>query len=266
MQSKQISIRLNFAKDLTKDAGHKALSYFKSINDLIIHQKNIQDFVSNADLEVEKYIRSCISKKFPNDAIVGEEHDNLDGSSGYTWVIDPIDGTTNFLTEIPSWCVVLACVHEDETKLGVIYEPCHDELFWGSLNNGAFLNDTPINVSKSDSLSIGSTGVGMNSRTASDMTVSFIKELIERGGIFYRNASGALMLSYVASGRLIGYAEPHMNAWDCLAGQLLIKEAGGVIEKQSAEDMLLNGGRVIASGPGIFDELLKIANETYIPS
>ncbi|MDC1269018.1 inositol monophosphatase, partial [Amylibacter sp.] len=164
------------------------------------------------------------------------------------------------------WCVVLACVHEDETKLGVIYEPCHDELFWGSLNNGAFLNDTPINVSKSDSLSIGSTGVGMNSRTASDMTVSFIKELIERGGIFYRNASGALMLSYVASGRLIGYAEPHMNAWDCLAGQLLIKEAGGVIETQSAEDMLLNGGRVIASGPGIFDELLKIANETYIPS
>jgi myo-inositol-1(or 4)-monophosphatase len=96
------------------------------------------------------------------------------------------------------------------------------------------------------------------------MTVCFIEKLIKRGGIFYRNASGALMLCYVASGRLIGYAEPHMNAWDCLAGQLLIKEAGGTIEVQSAKKMLSHGGRVIASGPYIFDEILEIANEAYI--
>jgi myo-inositol-1(or 4)-monophosphatase len=105
----------------------------------------------------------------------------------------------------------------------------------------------------------------MNGRTSTDLTVSYIKKLVDRGGIFYRNASGALMLSYVAAGRLIGYAEPHMNAWDCLAGQLLIAEAGGCVEHQSANDMLINGGRVVAAGPGVFDEMVQIANETYLP-
>ncbi|MGI9349711.1 MAG: inositol monophosphatase family protein [Amylibacter sp.] len=264
MPNDDIQLRLNFAKQVAEEAGQKALSFFQRINDLEIQQKSIQDYVSNADLEVEIFIRKYISVSFPNDSIVGEEHENTHGTSGYTWVIDPIDGTTNFLSEIPSWCVVLACVHEDETKLGVVYEPCHNELFWGAKDIGAFLNDELVNVSKSKSLDNGSTGVGMNSRTASHMTVCFIEKLIKRGGIFYRNASGALMLCYVASGRLIGYAEPHMNAWDCLAGQLLIKEAGGTIEVQSAKKMLSQGGRVIASGPYIFDEILEIANEAYI--
>jgi len=263
MVDKEIQMRLNFAKKLTKKAGEKAIVYFESIGDLIVQQKGAQDLVSNADLEVEVFIRECIAEIYPNDGIVGEEHANVEGKSGYTWVIDPIDGTANFLTAIPSWCVVLACVHNDETKLGVVYEPSHNEMFWGAMGTGAFLNDKPIKVSASTSLDVGSTGIGMNGRTATNLTVSYIEKLVDRGGIFYRNASGALMLSYVAAGRLIGYAEPHMNAWDCLAAQLLIAEAGGCVENQSANDMLINGGRVVASGPGVFDEMVKIANEAY---
>ncbi|MDE0765505.1 MAG: inositol monophosphatase [Amylibacter sp.] len=263
MVDKEIQMRLNFAKKLTKKAGEKAIVYFESIGDLIVQQKGAQDLVSNADLEVEVFIRECIAESYPNDGIVGEEHANVEGKSGYTWVIDPIDGTANFLTAIPSWCVVLACVHNDETKLGVVYEPSHNEMFWGAMGTGAFLNDKPIKVSASTSLDVGSTGIGMNGRTATNLTVSYIEKLVDRGGIFYRNASGALMLSYVAAGRLIGYAEPHMNAWDCLAAQLLIAEAGGCVENQSANDMLINGGRVVASGPGVFDEMVKIANEAY---
>ena len=263
MIDKEIQMRLNFAKKLTKKAGEKAIVYFESIGDLIVQQKGAQDLVSNADLEVEVFIRECIAESYPNDGIVGEEHANVEGKSGYTWVIDPIDGTANFLTAIPSWCVVLACVHNDETKLGVVYEPSHNEMFWGAMGTGAFLNDKPIKVSASTSLDVGSTGIGMNGRTATNLTVSYIEKLVDRGGIFYRNASGALMLSYVAAGRLIGYAEPHMNAWDCLAAQLLIAEAGGCVENQSANDMLINGGRVVASGPGVFDEMVKIANEAY---
>ena len=263
MVEKEIQMRLNFAKKLTKKAGEKAIVYFESIGDLIVQQKGAQDLVSNADLEVEVFIRECIAESYPNDGIVGEEHANVEGKSGYTWVIDPIDGTANFLTAIPSWCVVLACVHNDETKLGVVYEPSHNEMFWGAMGTGAFLNDKPIKVSASTSLDVGSTGIGMNGRTATNLTVSYIEKLVDRGGIFYRNASGALMLSYVAAGRLIGYAEPHMNAWDCLAAQLLIAEAGGCVENQSANDMLINGGRVVASGPGVFDEMVKIANEAY---
>ena len=263
MVDKEIQMRLNFAKKLTKKAGEKAIVYFESIGDLIVQQKGAQDLVSNADLEVEVFIRECIAESYPNDGIVGEEHANVEGKSGYTWVIDPIDGTANFLTAIPSWCVVLACVHNDETKLGVVYEPSHNEMFWGAMGTGAFLNDKPIKVSASTSLDVGSTGIGMNGRTATNLTVSYIEKLVDRGGIFYRNASGALMLSYVAAGRLIGYAEPHMNAWDCLAAQLLIAEAGGCVENQSANNMLINGGRVVASGPGVFDEMVKIANEAY---
>ncbi len=263
MADLEIRTRLDFAKTLTKKAGEKAMVFFASIGDLVVQQKGAQDLVSNADLEVEVFIRQHIAESYPNDGIVGEEHANVAGTSGYTWVIDPIDGTANFLTAIPSWCVVLACVHDDQTKLGVVYEPSHHEMFWGAMGAGAFLNDKPMQVSPSTTLSIGSTGIGMNGRTSTDFTVSYIKKLVDRGGIFYRNASGALMLSYVAAGRLIGYAEPHMNAWDCLAGQLLIAEAGGCIENQSANDMLINGGRVVASGPGVFDEMVKIANEAY---
>jgi myo-inositol-1(or 4)-monophosphatase len=264
MADLEIRTRLDFAKKLTKKAGEKALVYFQSIGDLVVQQKGAQDLVSNADLEVEVFIRKHIAESYPNDGIVGEEHANVEGTSGYTWVIDPIDGTANFLTAIPSWCVVLACVHDDQTKLGVVYEPSHNEMFWGAMGTGAFLNDKPMQVSPSTTLSVGSTGIGMNGRTAADLTVSYIKKLVDRGGVFYRNASGALMLSYVAAGRLIGYAEPHMNAWDCLAGQLLIAEAGGCVEHQSANDMLINGGRVVTSGPGVFEEMVKIANEAYV--
>jgi len=263
MADLEIRTRLDFAKKLTRKAGEKAVVYFESIGDLIVQQKGAQDLVSNADLEVEVFIRKHISESYPNDGIVGEEHANVEGISGYTWVIDPIDGTANFLTAIPSWCVVLACVHDDQTKLGVVYEPSHNEMFWGAMGAGAFLNDKPMKVSPSTNLNVGSTGVGMNGRTATNLTVSYIETLVDRGGVFYRNASGALMLSYVAAGRLIGYAEPHMNAWDCLAGQLLIAEAGGCVENQSANDMLINGGRVVASCPGVFEEMVKIANEAY---
>lgn len=263
MRDTQILDRLDFAKSLTKQAGEKATTYFQSIGDLLIQQKGVQDLVSNADLEVETFIRERLSKIYPDDGIVGVEHCDTEGTSGYTWVIDPIDGTANFVAAIPSWCVVLACVHEDQTKIGVVFEPSHNEMFWAVLGGGAFINDDAIKVSPSTSLGTGSTGVGMNGRTATNQTVSYIGKLVQQGGVFYRNASGALMLSYVAAGRLIGYAEPHMNAWDCLAGQLLIAEAGGSIEAQGADDMLANGGRVIASCPGVFAHMIEIADEAF---
>ena len=183
--------------------------------------------------------------------------------SGFTWVIDPIDGTANFVVGIPAWCVILACVHDDQTKVAAIYEPCTDELFWGALGHGAHVNNQQVSVSTTPSLGIGNTGVGMSGRTPVKMVNTFVAELAQRGGLFFRNASGGLMLAYVAAGRLIAYAEPHMNAWDCLAGQLLIAEAGGCVEQQSAQVMLESGGRVLASGPAVFEELVAIADNAF---
>lgn len=259
----QVKTRLGFAKELARIAGEKAMIYFQSVGDLIIEQKGAQDLVSNADKDVETFIRAAMAEQFPNDGIVGEEQGDVIGTSGYTWVIDPIDGTANFLTAIPAWCVVLACVHDDQTKIGVVFEPSNDEMFWGVKGHGAYLNDAPIKVASTTGLNVGSTGVGMNGRTETDLIVRFIEALVAKGGIFYRNASGALMLSYVAAGRLIGYSEPHMNAWDCLAAQLLIAEAGGMVEEQSANSMLENGGRVVVGTPDVFDELVSMSNDAF---
>ena len=255
--------RLDFAKSLARAAGKKGMEYFAEIGDLVIEQKGVQDLVSNADKDVETFVRAAIATSYPDDGIVGEEGDNVDGTSGFTWVIDPIDGTANFVAGIPAWCVILACVHDDQTKIAAIYEPSHDEMFWGSLGGGAFVNDKPMKPAVTTGLNVGNLGVGMNGRTQASKIVRFIELLVQRGGVFFRNASGGLMLCYVAAGRLIGYAEPHMNAWDCLAAQLLIAEAGGRVEKQSANAMLVNGGRVIASTPVIFDELVAMGDQTF---
>ncbi|MEP0943315.1 MAG: inositol monophosphatase [Rhizobiaceae bacterium] len=262
-QDHDISQRLDFAKALALEAGELALKYFRSIGDLEIKSKGVQDMVSDADLNVETFIREKMAEQFPEDGIVGEEHGVVASKSGFTWVIDPIDGTANFVNSIPAWCVILACVQDDDIKIGVICEPNHGELYWATTGSGAFLNDQPISVAQVGALNEGNTGLGMNSRTPVHSATRFVKLLAEQGGLFYRNASGGLMLAYVAAGRLIGYAEHHMNAWDCLAGQLLIKEAGGVIEQQSAEAMLRDGGRVIASGSAIFDQLVEMADASF---
>ena len=254
---------LEAAKTIARDAGAMALEFFCDISALDIQSKGVQDMVSNADLEVETFVRAQIAAQFPDDGIVGEEHANVESKSGWTWVIDPIDGTANFVARIPQWCVILACVQGDETKVGVIFEPPTNEMFWGAKGQGAFVGNAKLYVARTSGLNSGSVGVGMNGRTATNMAADLITELSQRGGIFFRNASGGLMLAYVAAGRLIGYAEAHMNAWDCLAGQLLISEAGGSIEVQSAVDMLENGGRVIVGSPDIYDELLGISETAF---
>lgn len=255
--------RLESAKTIARDAGALALDFFRDIASLKIEAKGAQDLVSNADRDVETFVRDRLQAEFPEDGIVGEEHENIPSRSGWTWVIDPIDGTANFVRGIPQWCVIIACVRDDKTRIGVIFEPVTGELFWAADGQGSFLNDRRLSVAETKGLFDGSVGVGMNGRTETLAASRVIGELSQRGGIFFRNASGGLMLAYVAAGRLIGYTEAHMNAWDCLAGQLLIAEAGGRVEDQSAEAMLVSGGRVIAGSPVIFDELIALSEAAY---
>ena len=255
--------RLDSAKEIATEAGALGAEYFRDISKLDIKAKGTQDLVSNADLEVELLVRDRILAAFPEDGIVGEEHAPVASRSGWTWVIDPIDGTANFVRGLPQWCVILAVVFEDKTRIGVIFEPSTGEMFWTGEGLGSFVGDRKLAVAKTAGFHDGTVGVGMNGRTPISMVIKQITALAERGGIFFRNASGGLMLAYVAAGRLIGYTEPHMNAWDCLAGQLLIAEAGGRIEDQSADQMLAEGGQVIAGSPEIFDELLAFSNEAF---
>jgi myo-inositol-1(or 4)-monophosphatase len=261
--SDQVARRYEFAIDLGRRAGDLGMTFFRSAETLKVESKGHQDLVSNGDREVELFVRAAISEAFPQDGIVGEEHAPKEGRSGFVWVIDPIDGTANFVRGIPAWCVAIACVHDKRTVVGVIHEPSANECFSARRGGGAFLNGRPITVSKSTSLADGSVGTGFSNRREARRIVPVIEALLAEGGVFFRNASGALMLAYVAAGRLIGYCEEHMNAWDCLAGLLMVEEAGGRILPPDGSTMVEQGTMVLAAAPGVYDRLAEITAKGF---
>ena len=249
--------------DICQEAGRLALKYFKDQDTLVIDHKGHQDFVSQADRNVELLTRDLLAKAFPDDAIVGEEHAPSPGSSGFTWVIDPIDGTTNFINGIPAWTVVVAGVQNGETQIGVIHDPCNGETYVATKGQGAHLNGAPMVLNDARTLSKGTVGIGYSNRVDDKGIVALVSAVVAEGSMFYRNASGALSLAYVAAGRLLGYTEEHMNAWDCLAGQLIVAEAGGRVERQDADVMIRDGGRVVVGTPAVFDRLLEISKSAF---
>lgn len=263
MSDSQIAARYDAAQQIAQAAGIEALRYFRSFESLTIDRKGHQDLVSEGDRNVELLVRAEIAAAFPEDGIVGEEHAALQGSSGYTWVIDPIDGTANFVRGIPAWTVAIACVKETETVIGIIHDPVHDEMTHARRGGGAFRNKTVISVAADAVLTEGTVGVGFSGRTSDTGIQKVIATLLAEGGVFYRNASGALSLAYVACGKLLGYIEEHMNAWDCIAGQLIVAEAGGVIEDQDAQAMIAEGGRVVVAAPGVAADIRRIADAAY---
>ncbi len=257
--------REKFAVDVARRAGEFGMQYFRNLDSLTIESKGHQDLVSEADREVEVFVRKAIAQAYPDDGIVGEEHAPSRGSSGFDWIIDPIDGTANFVRGIPAWTVVIAGALNGRTEVGVIHEPATGETFHGRRGGGAFLNGRPIRTSNVASLGEGSVGTGFSNRREARNIVPFIEELVRKGGVFYRNASGALMLAYVASGRLLGYVEEHMNAWDCVAGLLLIEEAGGRVVRPDPATVIAEGTVVIAGNAALFDEIEEMARRAFSP-
>ena len=255
--------RQAFAADLARRAGDLGMKYFQSLDTLTIESKGHQDMVSEADREVELFVRRELAAHYPADGVVGEEHAPTAGTSGFTWVIDPIDGTANFVAGIPAWCVAIACVEHGVAVVGVIHEPSAGETFAAYKGGGAFLNGKPIRTSKATSLSQGAVGTGFSNRREMRNIIGVIDSLFDEGGIFFRNASGALMLAYVAAGRLLGYVEEHMNAWDCVAGMLLVEEAGGKVVWPDSATVLAEGAVVIAAGEGVFDKVHAICREAF---
>jgi myo-inositol-1(or 4)-monophosphatase len=255
--------RLDFALEVARAAGDFAAGHFRSIDSLSIESKGHQDLVSNADKETETLVRDAIEARWPDDGIVGEEHGRKHGTSGFDWVIDPIDGTANFVRGIPQWCVAIACTEHGLPVIGVINEPSSGEMFHAVRGGGAFVNGKPMQVAQAFGLSDGSVGAGVSGRTDRAVAVAMVDHILGEGGMFFRNASGALSLAYVAAGRLLGFIEDHMNSWDCLAGLLMIEEAGGTINDLDAETALDHGTKVIAGGPNVYPQLAGMADELF---
>lgn len=258
-----INGRYDEAIRIASNAAQTALKHFRVKDALTIESKGAQDWVSNADREVELEVRDAIASAYPDDGIIGEEYDNVVGRSGFDWIIDPIDGTTSFVNGIPGWCVVIACVRNGNTVLGVVIDPIANEVFSASDELGALLNGEPISVTTAVELTAGSVAVGHSTRVDYEQSVRMLSGLMSGGGMFFRTGSGALMLAYVAAGRLLGFVEPHMNAWDCVAALYIITKAGGTVEPFDMDAMLENGGRVVAGGPNIYPKLQQLVEASY---
>lgn len=247
--------RYEFGLALVAEAGAHALAYFHDLESLEVTAKGPQDLVSQADRETEELIRTAIAARFPQDTFVGEESGVTPGAGGGTWVVDPIDGTTPFLLGMPGWCVSIAYVQNDLVQFGIILAPATDDLYVARRGAGATHNGRPLHVARATSLADGSTGIGASSKTTVDEVVFMVGNLTRQGGMFYRVGSGALTLCYVAAGQLLGYVEPIINAWDCLAALCIIEEAGGRISPFLQEFGPAGSGRIVAGTPGVYEAL-----------
>jgi len=258
-QTDQIAARLELAQSAARAAGAHALALFHDRANLIIETKHdALDMVSRADREAEDIIRAQIAAAFPEDGFLGEEGGAQSGTSGITWVIDPIDGTVPFVSGLPHWCVAIAIQSEQDTEAGAIFHPLVDEMFTARRGAGAALNGAALHIKDTIRLSNSLTGIGASHRTTPEHISEICRKLMAEGGMFYRNGSGALMLAAVAAGRLGGYYEPHMHPWDCLAGLLLVREAGGRTLPMPTGAKLAEGGIVLAAAPEVWPELATI--------
>ncbi|SFB55679.1 myo-inositol-1(or 4)-monophosphatase [Rhizobium sp. NFR07] len=257
----EIARRHKLAEGIAAEAGKLALGYYRRRDTLVIETKgDPQDVVSIADREVEDLIRKRTGEAFPNDGFLGEEYGLTGGGSGYTWVVDPIDGTSPFVHGMPNWCVSIAVLYKDEPVVGVIHVPCHDELYSGALGNGATLNGKALKLGNTKTIRNAVTGIGANHHVTPQSVGKIVEDILAIGGNFVRLGSGALMLAYVAAGRLAGYYEPYMHAWDCLGGYCLVREAGGwFLPFPSDGERLTKGAPVLAAGPGAAEDLCRIA-------
>ena len=241
-------------------AGKLALDYFHRRHELAIEKKGQQDLVSIADQAVERAIRGELIRTFPDDAIIGEEDGASDGHDTVSgvWVIDPIDGTSNFLRGMPYWCCVMAYSVDGVTEIGLTYDPVHDELFACRRGQGATRNGQPIRVSER-SPHEACVGLSFNFKQDGQAFADMIARLNAVGLDNRRSGSTALHLAHVADGRLDACITRDCQSWDVLAGLALVEAAGGVATHYTRGATLLDRRPVLASAPQLESVVVEAA-------
>ena len=230
-----------------------------------VEYKNPINLVTEADHAAEQCVIDAIRSRYPTHSILAEERGHVDqGSSPYVWIIDPLDGTTNFAHGFPAYCVSIGLEHEGEAVLGVVYDPTRDELFSSKRGGGACLNGRPILVSKTAKLdhALLVTGFAYDIReTRQNNLDHFVRFALRAQGI-RRTGSAALDLCYVAAGRFDGFWEVKLNPWDMAAGTVILREAGGQITNFHGEPHSLYGQELVASNGLIHGPMLSVIQES----
>lgn len=252
-----IDARYACAKTLALEAAQLGMECYRQRETLNVEHKgnDCQDVVSIADKSIEDFIRVRLAEQFPQDGFLGEESGSTDLKARCVWVIDPIDGTACFVNGLHNWCVSIGLLVDGEPHVGAIADPNHDELFHGRRGRGAYVNEKPLRASAALHVREGLTGAGTFHPRGKEHFIPFLQKLLDEGGMFIRNGSGALMTAYVAAGRLIGYYETELKSWDCLAGLVLVAEAGGLRNDFFRNDGLLKGNPYLVAAPGVYRQL-----------
>ncbi len=261
MDTSGIEIRYWAALGVAREAGRLAAEAYHRRDELDIERKGTQDLVSEADRACEDRIVGTLQQLFPEDGFLGEERGARNSGAKAIWIVDPIDGTANFLRGIPLWCVSLGLLADGEFVIGVIYNPVTEELYAARRGKGATLNGRKIEVSKARSLEEARLGIGFSYRRPVAPHAEAVKALLDAHCEYSRLGSGALGLAFTADGRLEGYWEAHINAWDVAAGLCIVKEAGGYANDFLAGDGLGKGNEVLVSNAHLhapLGALLKI--------
>jgi len=249
---------LNIAVRAARDAGKVIMHHLDRLDTLTVTSKARNDFVSEVDRKAEEIILQTIRKAYPDHAFIAEESGNS-GNNDFEWIIDPLDGTTNFLHGFPQFAVSIALRHKNRLSQAVVYDPVSQDLYTASRGGGAMLNDRRIRVSKAKSLEGALIGTGFPFRHQQhlDMYMETFKALFPDTSGIRRAGAAALDLAYVASGKLDGFWELGLSEWDMAAGVLLIQEAGGIVGDFSGGNDHLRKGHIVAGNPKLFKAILS---------
>jgi myo-inositol-1(or 4)-monophosphatase len=232
------------------------------VDRISVTEKQHNDFVTDVDQAAEQAIIETLLKAYPDHAILGEESGasaNLNDETEFAWIIDPIDGTTNFMHGYPNYCVSIALQQRGVTTQAVVYDPVRNDLFTATKGAGAFLNDKRIRVTKHDRVAnaLLSSGHGAGPRAIDDY-LKMYAVMAERCQGIRTAGAAALDLANVAAGRCDGFYEKGLKPWDIAAGALLVTEAGGIVGEFSGESAYLHKGDVIAAGPKVFAQMVSL--------
>ena len=233
------------------------------VDKLTIRSKRKNDFVSEVDHAAEDAIIGVLRDAYPDHGFLAEESGETQSEREYVWVIDPLDGTTNFLHGVPQYCVSIALMQKGVAQQAVVFDPNRNELFTASKGAGAFLNDRRIRVSRTDKVEEALVGTGFPFREFANVDdyLRMMKNVMAGTAGMRRPGAAALDLAWVAAGRFDAFFEMGLSPWDMAAGALLVREAGGLVADFGGNERFLESGRVVAANGKIFAAFLKLLNE-----
>jgi len=257
----QGSANLNVMIKAARKAGRSLVKDFREVENLQVSSKGPGDFVSKADREAERIIKEELLGARPTYGWLGEETGEEAGQDPTRrWIVDPLDGTTNFLHGLPHWAVSIALEHKGEIVSGVVFDAAKDELYWAEKGAGAWMNEKRLRVSGRRNMvdAVFATGVPFGAKTTLPATLQDLARLMPACAGVRRWGAAALDLAYVAAGRFDGYWERELKAWDMAAGMLLVKEAGGMVSAIRDGDQPLEKGAILCANDPLFEPFRKI--------